>query len=97
MNVSEKAGGIVFDVQVVPRSSKNAIGKVVGDRLKIYLTAPPVDGAANEALRRLVASELEVSPRNVAIIAGETGRKKTLQVKGASPAKLQQLVTETEK
>ena len=47
--------GIRFDVKVVPRSSRERIGPPVGDRLKVQLMAPPVDGAANEALVKLLA------------------------------------------
>ena len=93
-NVSEKNGALVFDVQVVPRASKEAFGKIVGDRLKIYLTAPPVDGAANTALTRFVAHALGVAPSHVAILAGQTGRKKTLQVVGGDRNRLIELIRE---
>ncbi len=56
--ISESADAITFDVQVVPRASKERLGPVLGDRLKIQLTAPPVDGAANEALVTLLARKL---------------------------------------
>jgi uncharacterized protein (TIGR00251 family) len=67
---------------------------VVGDRLKVQLTAPPVDGAANEALRSLLATSLHVSKGAVAIVRGETGRRKTVRVLGARKSNLLALVGE---
>ena len=90
--ITEDAGGITFEVQVVPRASRDRIGPVVGDRLKVQLAAPPVDGAANEALVRLVAEKLEVPKRQIRILRGETGRKKLLRVEGATASRLRALV-----
>jgi uncharacterized protein (TIGR00251 family) len=87
-SVSEAAGAITFDVQVVPRASRDRLGPVHGDRLKVQLTAPPVDGAANEALVALVAAALGRSRGDVAIVRGHTGRKKTLRVNGSTRAAL---------
>jgi uncharacterized protein (TIGR00251 family) len=78
-------GGCEFDVQVTPRAAKERLGPVVGERLKVALTAPPVDDAANEALRALVAETLGVSRQKVAIARGQTSRKKTLRVAGVTP------------
>jgi hypothetical protein len=82
--VTERDGGITFDVQVVPRASRDRLGPVHGDRLKVQLTAPPVDGAANDALVALVAKSLGRPRGDVAIVRGHTGRKKTVRVAGSS-------------
>jgi uncharacterized protein (TIGR00251 family) len=79
--------GVVLDVRVTPRGGRDAIegverradGRAV---LKARLRAPPVDGEANEALRRLVARALGVAPRQVDVAAGATGRVKRLQIAG---------------
>jgi uncharacterized protein len=86
--VTEADGAITFDVQVVPRASRDRLGPVHGDRLKVQLTAPPVDGAANDALVALVARALGRSRGDVTIVRGHTGRKKTLRVAGATRAAL---------
>ena len=65
-----------------------APGAGAGDRLKVQLTAPPVDGAANEALVALVAAALGTPRGEVAIVRGQTGRKKTVRVSGATRAAL---------
>ena len=86
--IREESDAIVFDVQVVPRASREKLGPVVGDRLKVQLTAPPVDGAANEALRAFIGKLLGVPKSRVEIVRGETSRKKTLRVAGVAAARL---------
>jgi uncharacterized protein (TIGR00251 family) len=92
LEVREADGAITFDVQVVPRASRDRLGPVHGDRLKVQLTAPPVDGAANDALVALVAKALGRPRGDVAIGRGTTGRKKTLRVAGVSRDALLSLV-----
>ena len=84
LKVTEADGAITFDVQVVPRASRDRLGPVHGDRLKVQLTAPPVDGAANEALVELLAKALGRRRGDVAIVRGHTGRKKTIRVAGST-------------
>jgi uncharacterized protein (TIGR00251 family) len=90
--IREDEGAITFAVKVVPRASRERLGPVVGERLKVQLCAPPVDGAANEALRALLARALGVPRAGVAILRGETGRNKTVRVAGATRAALLALV-----
>ncbi|MGZ3439791.1 MAG: DUF167 domain-containing protein [Polyangia bacterium] len=84
LKITEADGAITFDVQVVPRASRDRLGPVHGDRLKVQLTAPPVDGAANDALVALVARALGRPRGDVAIVRGQTARKKTVRVAGSS-------------
>jgi uncharacterized protein (TIGR00251 family) len=56
--------------------------------LKVRLTAPPVEGAANEALVRLIAEALGVPRRQVSVVGGSSGRRKVLQIEGVSDAQL---------
>ncbi len=90
--IVEDARGLSFDVQVQPRASRDRIGPLAGDRVKVQLTAPPVEGAANEALRALLAGAFRVAKRDVEIVRGETGRKKTVRVLGATRAALDALL-----
>ena len=82
-----------FRVYVQPRAAKNEIVGMHGDALKVRITAPPVDGAANEALIELLAESLGVSRRNVQIVAGATGRAKVVEVAGVSQQQIEQLAT----
>lgn len=69
-------------VRVLPRASRMAVGGVRDGRLIVRVTAPPVDGAANEAAVLAVADALGVPTRSVAITSGETSRNKTIDVRG---------------
>jgi uncharacterized protein (TIGR00251 family) len=91
-HVIEDAAGITVEVQVVPRASRERVGPVLGERVKVQLCAPPVDGAANEALVALLARALAVPRQKVRIVRGERGRRKTVRVDGATRAALDRLV-----
>ncbi|RMH44386.1 MAG: hypothetical protein D6689_02525 [Deltaproteobacteria bacterium] len=80
-----------FDVLVQPRASRAKVGPVCGDRLKVAVTAPPVDGAANAAVIAALARALGVPKRNVEIVAGATGRRKTVRVVGCARAAVEAL------
>jgi uncharacterized protein (TIGR00251 family) len=92
--IKEDSGAIVFDVQVVPRASRERLGPVVGDRLKVQLTAPPVEGAANEALRAFIAKALGVARTRVAIVQGQASRRKTVRVDGVRRAQAEPILVE---
>ena len=77
--------GATFAVKVHPRAKRNAITGEVGEALKLALTAPPVDGKANEACIDFFAKLLKVPRSSVTIAAGQTGRNKVIRVAGMSP------------
>jgi len=83
-NIVESGGGVTFAVRVVPRSSRDEIGGVQGDALKVKLAAPPVEGAANAALIEFVAKQLGVRRSAVSIVRGETSRHKIVRVAGVT-------------
>ena len=70
--------GLVLSVRVQPRASRNAIQGVHGEALKIALTAPPVDGAANKACMAFVAKQMGLAKSAVSILSGKTNRNKRL-------------------
>lgn len=76
-------GGISLEVLVQPRASRTRVLGVHDGRLKIALAAPPVDGEANQALVEFLAGALGVRKADVALLRGETGRRKTVRVSGA--------------
>jgi uncharacterized protein len=82
---------VSFSVRVQPRASRDEIAGVWQDGLKIRLTAPPVDDRANEALRRLLATRLNVSLSAVRIASGEHSRTKRVEVRGVSAAAVRAL------
>ena len=89
--VREEAGAVSFDLKVVPRAARERVGPVVGGRLKVAVCAPPVDGAANAAVCRLLATRLGVPKGQVAIVRGETGSHKTVRVGGTTRARVMAL------
>lgn len=82
MRVTESNGCVRFSVRVQPRASKNEIAGIHGDALKVRLNAPPVDGAANEALVKFLAEIFAVARRDVRILAGESSRSKIIEIEG---------------
>ena len=78
LNIRKNAGGLVFKVLVQPRSSKNMIAGLYNGALKIKLTAPPVDNAANQMCLKFLAKCLDVSKSSLEIIAGHSSRHKQI-------------------
>jgi uncharacterized protein len=75
-----------LDVRVIPRARRTEIAGRRGGALLVRLAAPPVDGAANDALRAFLAERLGVPQRQVAIVRGATSRDKTVAIEGVSAA-----------
>ena len=92
MQITEKDGAVSFSVRVQPRASRDEITGEYQDALKIRLTAPPVNDRANEALRKLLASRLNVPMTAVRIAAGEHGRNKHVEVLGITAAMVKALL-----
>ncbi len=84
--IRDSAAGATFAVKVHPRARKDAITGEVGDALKVALTAPPVEGRANDAVVEFFAKLLRVSRSSVTIAAGESSRQKVIRVAGLSAA-----------
>lgn len=82
LRIEENHDSVTFEVRVVPRASRNAIIGVHEGALKVALTAPPVEGAANAALTKLVAKTLGVPKSHVEIARGQRARTKLLRVHG---------------
>lgn len=84
LRIEEDGDSVTFEVRVAPRASRNAIMGVHEGALKVALTAPPVEGAANDALRKLIAKALGVPKSNIEIVRGERARNKVLRVRGVT-------------
>lgn len=82
--ITEREGAITFLVRVTPRAKRNEIVGAADGALKVKLAAPPVEGAANEALIKFLAERLGVRAAQVEIISGRTARTKTVRVAGIS-------------
>ena len=82
--VKDISGGATFAVKVQPRARKNAITGTVGDALKLSLTAPPVEGRANQAVIEFFADLFEIPRSSVTIACGATSRNKRIYISGVN-------------
>jgi uncharacterized protein (TIGR00251 family) len=92
VQITAKDGKVSFAVRIQPRASRDEIVGEHQDALKIRLTAPPVDDRANEALRKLLASRLNVPLAAVRIASGERSRTKRIEILGVTAAMIQELL-----
>jgi hypothetical protein len=81
----EEGGSSILAVKLQPRASRSEILGVQADELRVRVTAPPVDSAANEALTALLAEALGVGRRQVELVRGQTSRHKQVRIRGLTP------------
>lgn len=82
MNIQEYPEGVAIKVRVQPRAARNEISGLFGDALRLRITAPPVDGAANAACIEFFADLLKIPKSHIEIISGLTGRNKIIKLYG---------------
>jgi len=92
MWIQETLEGVIFKVIVQPRGSKNEIIGLQGDALKLRLTAPPVEGAANKMCIDFLAKSLKVRKSDVDIVHGQRSRTKKMLVRSARRKKIESLL-----
>jgi uncharacterized protein (TIGR00251 family) len=88
LSLRSTSDGVVVPIRVILRSSRTQIDEIRDGRLLVRLKQPPVDGAANKALIRLLATDLSVPRRAVQIVAGERARHKSILIEGLTAEKL---------
>ena len=88
--LNETASGVSFSVRVQPGAKRNVVLGEFGEALKIALTAPPVDGRANEACVEFLAGLLDIPQSSVTIVSGHNRRNKVVRVAGLSSSTLRQ-------
>ena len=82
---------VEVEILVQPRASRAKIGPMHDGRLKVAVTAPPVDGEANAAVIELFAKALRIARSQIAIVAGETSRRKRVRITGVPAATIEAL------
>jgi len=88
ISLKESKKGLTFDIQVIPHASRTEITGEQDGVVKIKVTAPPVEGAANEACIKLLASELGLKKSQMEIYSGLKSRKKTVMIKNIIKSEL---------
>ena len=94
--IKDGSQAATFAVKVQPRARKNAISGEVGDALKLSLTAPPVEGRANQACVEFLAKLLKVPRSSVTIASGQSSRNKVIRVAGLSPEEVRRRLYEAD-
>jgi uncharacterized protein len=92
IHVRETADGVCFSLHVQPRASRNGVTGIQDGSVRIRITSPPVDGAANEQCVSLLAGLLRVRMRDITIVSGETSRHKTVRVAGITAEQLREVI-----
>lgn len=92
LKIKETETGVILKIKVQPKASKNEIKGLQGDALKVRLTAPPVDGAANTACQSFFSDLFKIPKNRVKIIAGLTNRNKTLLLEGLSKLEFDSII-----
>ncbi len=90
--VGETTDGIVFNIRVIPRASKCELAGVQGDALKLRITAPPVEGAANKECVKFLSSMLGVKKSQIKIIAGHKSKNKKVSISGVTRKDIESVV-----
>lgn len=91
IDCTERDNSITFAVRVVPRSSCSGVAGEHDGALRVHVNAPPVEGAANEELTRLLARAFDVPVRAVEIVSGQATKFKRVRITGAKRAQLETL------
>lgn len=85
-------GGVRVHLFIQPKSSKNEVVGPHNGEIKIKITAPPIDGRANEGLIEFLSDYFDIPKRNVLLVKGDTGRHKTVDLLGISESQARQLL-----
>ncbi len=83
--IASQSDGVTLSIKLQPRAAANVIGEPLGNELRVKVSAPPVESAANEALVRLLAKALDCPRNRIEILRGHTSRHKIIKVYGLSP------------
>lgn len=87
--------GVVVEIVVQPRASRTRVVGEHGDRLKLQIAAPPVDGEANAAVIAFLADLFRVPKRDVELLSGSTGKRKSVLVRGVAEDVAARLLTQS--
>ncbi|MBP7475142.1 MAG: YggU family protein [Pyrinomonadaceae bacterium] len=93
IKIIETTNAVTFSVRVIPRASRSEIVGEHDGALKVKLASPPVDGAANAELIKLLAKKFGVSKNDIEIVSGETSKNKRIKINNLSKSKFVEVTT----
>src|SRR2546423_4136789 len=88
MHIKERDGSIILSVRVIPRASRSEIVGEHNGALKVKLTSPPIEGAANEELIKILSKELDIAKAHIEIVSGHTSRIKRVRIRSHDARKI---------
>ena len=94
IGLREEADGVSFEVRVQPRSSKTEISGIQDGILRVRLTSPPVDGAANRQCIELLSRKMKIPKRAIRIASGASARRKRLKVLGLGVEEMKSILSD---
>ena len=94
INLRREADGVSFEVWVQPRSSKMEISGIHDGVLRVRLTAPPVDGAANKQCIELLSRKMKIPKRAIRITSGASARRKRLKISGLGIEEVKKILSD---
>jgi uncharacterized protein (TIGR00251 family) len=83
----------IVNIRVIPRARKSEVAGIRDNAILVRLNAPPVDGAANAELIRLLATVLQVPQRSIQVVSGERSRSKRVRISGRTPAEVERILS----
>ena len=86
--IEDQEGHVILRVRVQPKASRNALCLEPDGRIRVALTSPPIEGAANKALTKFMAKQLKVAHGAVRLVSGEKSREKSLHISGLTAAEV---------
>ncbi|HEU19491.1 MAG TPA: YggU family protein [Deltaproteobacteria bacterium] len=92
ISIKETTDGVVFNIRVLPRSSRCEIAGIQNDALKLKITAPPIEGQANEECIRFLSDALGVKRNRISIIAGRKSKNKSVAVTGLTTKDIESII-----
>ncbi|WP_104371703.1 DUF167 domain-containing protein [Desulfocucumis palustris] len=92
LHLKEDGTGVIIKVRVQPRASRNQLAGIMDDALRVRITAPPVDGEANEACIKFLAEVFKVPRQSVQLVSGHTGRNKMIRIAGINAERILQMI-----
>jgi uncharacterized protein (TIGR00251 family) len=92
ITIKNSSDGIIFTLRVVPRSSRCEITGIQNDALKLKITAPPVEGKANEECIRFLSDKLGIKKNRITIKAGHKSKNKIIAISGITKEDLESII-----
>lgn len=89
----KKEGSLLLSLHIQPGAAKTRIVGLHGDRLKVAVAAPPVDGRANREIEKFLAKIIGCAARDIEVVAGQTSRQKRVEIRGCSAVDIRRILT----